>query len=165
MKRSLVIKLTVCYAGIIVLLLVFSQTAGEKIVRRIKTEQAVSSLNKEASMIIKEYLNNADTSDDTTQTLERHISSLSSLTESSIWLVDTEGIIRYDSHSTNSAAGTNISDFDAYFLQGQSYTDKTLDGLLDTPSTAVVVPVSSQMETLGYIVVFTPTSTLQESID
>lgn len=165
MKRSLVIKLTVCYAGIIVLLLVFSQTVGENIVRRIKTEQAISSLNKEASMIIKEYLNNADTSDDTTQTLERHISSLSSLTESSIWLVDTEGVIRYDSHSTDSAAGTNISDFDAYFLQGQSYTDKTLEGLLDTPSTAVVVPVSSQMETLGYIVVFTPTSKLQESID
>ncbi len=165
MKRSLVIKLTICYAGIIVLLLVLSQTAGEKTVRRIKTEQAVSSLHKEASMIIKEYLKNTDTSDDTAALLEQHISSLSGLTESNIWLVDTEGVIRYDSRSADSSAGTNISDIEPHFLQGQSYTDKTLKGLLNTPSTAVVVPVSSQMETLGYIVVFTPSSKLQESID
>lgn len=165
MKRSLVIKLTICYAGIIVLLLVFSKTAGEKIVRRIKTEQAISSLNKEASMIAKEYWNITDTSDDTPQILEQHISSLSRLTESTIWLVDTQGVIRYDSTSRNPANGTNISDIDAQFLQGQHYTDKTVDGLIDTPSTAVVVPVSSQMETLGYIIVFTPASKLQESVD
>ena len=116
-----------------------------------------STLFKEASIISSRYADNFYNESVSTSEISSQLSSLSSFTSVSVWIIDSNGVILYSTGNDLPSSGT-LSAFDpsdfgsSYYTVGHFYNEIAEDTL------SVIAPITYNFTVMGYVIIHTPIS-------
>ncbi len=115
-----------------------------------------TALYKEANYITQEYSFDipslSDPENDAQIQLRLRLKSLQIMTDTRFWVTDRQGLIIVDSSSSANREGININRFDSSLLKEPTFTGRTSHHLLSEEIFAVIYPLSSDLQTSGYLV-------------
>lgn len=163
MKLSIKWRFIFSYVLITLLMLVLLNTYGQTTIYNKLVEHEQTKLYEEAELIVKEYITDIDMLYTSDSTLRKHFSALQTLTNTRVWLVSPAGRIIMDSNLSNSFQDKYILSYDSSFLSHQSIIGKNPKGLIKEDMITVIYPLTSSLETKGYIVVMSPASKLKDN--
>ncbi|SFR71886.1 sensor histidine kinase [Anaeromicropila populeti] len=153
MKRTLLVKLTICYVLIAVTMFVFLNTYC---VNRIKHQlicEKKSVLYKEAHLISSEYMAKYYCNKLSLDDLKTQLSTIDTFLSTRIWIVKENGTIVADTRgNTDNIWFSNVNDIDPNFLSNNYVVNNTLNGAFSEPMLSVVYAVTSNLQVRGYIV-------------
>lgn len=164
MKRTLLVKLLVCYLLVAISMFTLLNTYGVNRLKHSLVERQKSVLHNEASTIASEYMGNyyLISSPGLTQNVLTQLKTIDTFLNTRIWVVNKNGTITMDTRSTyTSDAEINLNELDPNFLTN-TFSDKTyFKGILTEPMLSVVYPISYKYEIRGYIVMLTSLSSIK----
>jgi signal transduction histidine kinase len=164
MKRTLLVKLLICYLLVAISMFTLLNTYGVNRLKHSLVERQKSVLHNEASTIASEYMENyyLIPSPELTQNVLTQLKTIDTFLNTRIWIVNKNGTITMDTRSTyTSASEINLNELDSDFLT-KTFSDKTyFKGILSEPMLSVVYPIPYKYEIRGYIVMLTSLSSIK----
>ncbi len=163
MKKSLRFKFIFSYLIIALLTLILLNTYGQSTIYNKLIEYEKAQLYDEADLIARRYVPDISIFNANNMTIRQHFHSLETLTSMRVWLVTPSGDIIMDSSPTDSCQEKNINEYDTSFLAHQSIVGAYPTGLMKESMISVIYPITESVTTNGYVVLMSPTSTLDRS--
>ena len=160
-RRILYVKFIITYVifGILAFITVATLTSEMTMNYLIKNQAA--SLYKEATLISNKYASyfysNTVSSDD----VESQLDAIDTLTDSSIWIINSEGEVLYNSRSTSSPKSKTIESFNP--VSGNNYyTVGDFYGYFKEETLSVYSAITSNFKIQGYVVIHIPMKNIYE---
>lgn len=164
MKRTLLVKLLICYLLVAISMFTLLNTYGVNRLKHSLVERQKTVLHNEASIIASEYMEDyyLISSPQDTQNVLTQLKSIDTFLNTRIWIVNKNGTITMDTRSTySSVTDINLNDLDPDFLSN-TFSDNTyFKGILSEPMLSVVYPISYKYQIRGYIVMLTSLSSIK----
>ncbi|WP_455715709.1 HAMP domain-containing sensor histidine kinase [Anaerosporobacter sp.] len=164
MKRTLLVKLLVCYLLVAVSMFTLLNTYGVNRLKNSIVERQKTVLHNEAATISSEYMEDyyLISSPGLMQNVLTQLKTIDSFLNTRIWIVNKNGTITMDTRSTySSEAEINLNELDPDFLS-TTFSDNTyFEGILSEPMLSVVYPISYNYGIRGYIVMLTSLSSIK----
>lgn len=160
MKKSLRSRFILSYLVIAILTLVLLNTYGHSVVFNRLAAHEQKKLYEEAQLIAKEYVPDISVLSTADVMLRKHFTSLETLTSMRVWLVLPSGTIVMDSNRQNSCENQNLKLCDRDFLSQQFVVGERPKDLVDESMISVIYPITSSLNTSGYVVLMSPSSQL-----
>lgn len=153
MKKTLWSRLIICYiiAGTIVFLLL--NTYGTDLLKEKLTENKINQLSREADLIHSEY--KVSFSDLSLESMEIPLKSIDTFLGIRVWIVNTKGIIVFDSSYLGNAEQKNINDLNPSYLDNKISFDNNYKGIFNEPMLSLVEILDYNQKIRGYIVLHT----------
>lgn len=155
-KQTLSLKFITCYILIAVCIFTLLNTYGvyQFKCRLIETKKNV--LFQEANLVSTEYVSNYYKNQISLSSLSTQLKTIDTFLNTRIWLVDRDGNVISDTrYNTSNQPSININELDAEFLNKPFSNYTYFKGILSEPMLSVILPVSVNFETKGYIVMHT----------
>ena len=163
MKRTLLIKLTLCYLIAAVTMFVLLNSVGVRMIEDSLIERKKAVLYEEAVMIAEEYMENIHT-DYISASLSKQLRVLDTYLNARIWIVDSEGDVIGDTRGTG--VSINVNEYEETFLENTFYEGNCFPGVFFEPMLSVIQPVPYNYTIRGYICLHTSLEAVkEESID
>lgn len=157
-------KFVICYILIAIFMFTLLNTYGVHKLNTNLIENKKDVLYSEANLISTEYVSNYYKEELTLSSLVTQLKTIDTFLNTRIWLVGRDGYVIADTKQS-SAVNINVNDYDADFLTHSSSNYTIFEGIFTEPMLSVVLPVSVNFETKGYIVMHTSLNHIkQESI-
>lgn len=128
----------------------------------IRTSEFAKDLYKQAYTLSNSYSSSHYEIETDNYDYTRDIQILSYTTDTTIWLTDMDGRIRYSSNYIY--VGENIKDFSSYF-DTDSYVIGNCNGLFKRDFISIVVPIVNTYKTYGYVIVNRDYSNVTAEVD
>ncbi len=166
MKTTIRTKFILYYLLLALAMQMLFHCYGHKIVVQKILESSEANLYDKAVAICQEYI-----SDDPSSQAQLNISipelrtrlrSLDTLSDIRVWLADASGNILLDSHREHNAEQENINAYDPHFLTQRTNIGNTLGTLQGEETLSLVQPLTSNMNTKGYLVLLLPMENIQK---
>ncbi len=153
MKKTLWSRLIICYiiAGTIVFLLL--NTYGTDLLKEKLTENKINQLSREADLIHSEY--KISFSDLSLESMEIPLKSIDTFLGIRVWIVNTKGIILFDSSYLGNAEQKNIYDLNPSYLNNKISFNNNYKGIFNEPMLSLVEILDYNQKIRGYIVLHT----------
>lgn len=161
MKRSLFLKLVVCYVFIALFMFVLLNTYG---VERTKTnllEEKKNILYKEAQLISSEFMDNYFSDIIDLSTLTSQLKTVDTLLDCRIWFVNKDGIVIADTRDT-ATGELNVLDYDNCYLDSYFHVGTTMNGYFSESVLSTIYPVTASFQFRGYIVLNTAMANIEQ---
>ena len=177
MKRTLTMKLLVCYllfgAVSFIIVCTFSQMLTKKNI----IDNEASALYRESSLIASEYASDYFNSDFSAYDFQDHMELISDYLEADIWVINPDGEILLKASDASVFRSNNnkelntppkkeiIQDFDVTDFGSSYYTIGNFYDNFDEDTISVFSPITVSYQTRGYIVIHKPVSKLTDNIN
>ncbi|MBO5198346.1 MAG: HAMP domain-containing protein [Lachnospiraceae bacterium] len=152
MKRTLLIKLTLCYLIASVTMFILLNSVGVNMIEESLIEKKKAVMYEEAGRIAEQYLENIYT-DYISSNLARQLRVLDVHLDSRIWIVDTSGNVIADTRGDGTEI--NINDYDETFLENTFYRGTKFKGVFNEPMLSVIRPIPYNYAIRGYVCLHT----------
>ena len=162
MKLSLRLKYALSYLIIVLAIVFITNTYGYELMYDAILSETETCMYNEAANITNSYLRNSYLIESSLSTLRKLFASTEHLSNTRIWITDPSGRIVIDSHIKNDVEGEDINSYDKYFLSNQTINKTTIHGLLNKESIAVIYPVTSNVDTIAYVVILSPLNDVEQ---
>lgn len=154
MKRSLLLKLIICYVLTVLFMFTLLNTYGVKRVKHSLVEGKKEVLIKECQLISSEYMVNYFKQKITLDNLSTQLKTIDTFLDTQIWIVNKSGFIITDTRNSTTNM-MNIKEKDPAFFNSYFNEGTTLAGVFKEPMLSVVYPVSLGLDFKGYVVLNT----------
>lgn len=161
MKSRLSIKLFYCFLLLAISMFVILNTYGINSLEKKIINERKSIMYNEAASISSSYVTKYYKGDVKLSDLTSQITTVGSIMNARIWLVDSDGFVISDTDPRKSRNIINVLDYDPEFLD-ETFSEYTILGtILSEPMLSVVHRVVYSYKVQGYIVIFTPISLIK----
>lgn len=162
MKRSLFLKLVVCYILVGFSLFAIMNTYGISRIQHSLIEDKKNVLYEEASLIGSEYMENYFMENLSFVGLSTQLRTIDTFLNTRIWFVRTDGTILLDTRDNFvSSKDLNLNDLEPDLLDNVFSEDVTIPNVISEPVLTLVYPISSNYSLKGYIVMHTPIAAIK----
>mgnify|MGYP003319217420 CR=1 FL=1 len=153
MKKSLLLKFIFGYIIFAVIGFILIATFSHTIVFNKYRDYTASKMQKQAEIIASEYLKVYQGIPSDSSSLDS-FTLTSELTDKTIWITDSNGLIFYDS------ASVNVNNVAEAFnpVTGNKITEGTMGGMLSENSFSVFTTINGYFKTVGYVIIHEPVS-------
>lgn len=127
-------------------------------------ESAGKTLYDQAYTISNYYRNNNYKNLYSYRKNETEMSSLNSILDSTIWIMDFSGKIIYDT-SNSLYTGSTIKDFDLSYFNNKNIAVGTFFDTQPKDTLSVIAPITTSFDTIGYVVIHLPQSSLEAQVN
>ena len=166
MKRSIYVKFIITYIALSLIILVTVATLGSLLTERELVRLRARNLYDEANAIAVKHVETYYSLDRDPSALYRALSLTAVYEGSRIWLIDTTGKILIDTDLPEESQGTTaMKAFNAASFGPQYYEVSTFFDEFSEIGLHVMVPITSQMVTRGYIAVHIPMTAIYSARD
>lgn len=166
MGVSLRMKYFIVYLLLVASMLLIINRYGQTILLNTLTADQETYLYKEANIIVHNYVLDIDSlssKNASYSALKNHFKSLQIISDTRLWLTDKDGMIIVDSSITSNQEGIQITKYDKTFLNSQSYTGNLPSELIADKILAIIYPLTSDQDTVGYLILMTSLDKLQQT--
>ena len=163
MHLSLNVKFILAYIAFAILSFVGISTLTSRLMLDNATRTRASSFYQEGVYLSNQYVEtyfDEETTKGTVSRIQTQLSSLSVYLNAHIWLVSREGEIMIDSTPSFSYAHQVIPGFTSVLPSGTYYTTDNFFGMFKENTLSVLIPVTHNYHVRGYIVIYTPMSSV-----
>ena len=163
MHLSLNVKFILAYIAFAILSFVGISTLTSRLMLDNATRTRASSFYQEGVYLSNQYVEtyfDEETTKGTISRIQTQLSSLSVYLNAHIWLVSREGEIMIDSTPSSSYAHQVIPEFTSVLPSGTYYTTDNFFGMFKENTLSVLIPVTHNYHVRGYIVIYTPMSSV-----
>ena len=163
MHLSLNVKFILAYIAFAILSFVGISTLTSKLMLDNATRTRASSFYQEGVYLSNQYVEtyfDEETTKGTISRIQTQLSSLSVYLNAHIWLVSREGEIMIDSTPSSSYTHQVIPGFTSVLPSGTYYTTDNFFGMFKENTLSVLIPVTHNYHVRGYIVIYTPMSSV-----
>ena len=163
MHLSLNVKFILAYIAFAILSFVGISTLTSRLMLDNATRSRASSFYQEGVYLSDQYVEtyfDEETTQGTVSRIQTQLSSLSVYLNAHIWLVSREGEIMIDSTPSSSYAHQMIPGFTSVLPSSTYYTTDDFFGMFKENNLSVLVPVTHNYHVRGYIVIYTPMSSV-----
>ena len=163
MHLSLNVKFILAYIAFAILSFVGISTLTSRLMLDNATRTRASSFYQEGVYLSNQYVEtyfDEETTKGTVSRIQTQLSSLSVYLNAHIWLVSREGEIMIDSTPSSSYAHQVIPGFTSVLPSGTYYTTNNFFGMFKENTLSVLIPVTHNYHVRGYIVIYTPMSSV-----
>lgn len=156
MKRSLLLKLIICYILVSSSLFTIMNTYGISRIQHSLLEEKKNVLYEEASLIASEYMNTYFMKNLTLLDLRTQLRTIDTFLNTRIWFVQTDSTILLDTREPFiSMKEIHLNDLNEDLLDHVFSENVTVSNLISEPMLSLVYPVSYNYSFKGYIVMHT----------
>ena len=163
MRRSLYAKFIIAYVALAVLILTAVATLGSYLVERELISQRARALYDEANAIATTDAQIVFSRNTSADTLERTLQLIGTYQDANIWILNTEGAILF--RSDKDAENTTVDGFDAASFGPDYYEISDFYGNTEADTLHVLVPITQQMRTRGYVAIHEPMTEIYTARD
>lgn len=164
MKRSLFLKLFLCYLLAGVSLFTIMNTYGISRIQHSLVEEKKNVLYEEASLISSEYVQNYFMENLSLNGLSTQLRTIDTFLDTRIWFVQTDGTILLDTRDVYVfSKDLNLHTLSPTLLENVFTENVTIPNILTEPMLSLVYPVSSNYAVRGYIVMHTPIASIKKA--
>ncbi len=156
MKRTLSVRLLICFLIATLSFFLLLNTYGMNLLSKRLTKKKEEQLSLEANLIASEYLGSFYGDSYSTEHLNAIMKSLEKYLSIRIWIVNPSGEIIVDSSYSTPLEKININDLDPDFLGNTVHYHTEFPGLFNEPMLSYIHPVVSNYRVRGYIVLHSP---------
>lgn len=166
MKRSLLVKFTICYLFMGISTFTIWNTFGVSQIQYSLVEKKKDVLYEEAGIISTEYMNNYYMDQLSLGSLRVQLGTIDAFLNVRIWIVQTDGTVILDTRDSQLVRNqVNLSELNPDFLQNTFSKGNSFPQIFSKPMLSVVYPVTTNYQIKGYIVLHTPLAAIEnESI-
>lgn len=159
---SLGFQFIVSYLVLAIAILLLLNTYGYSVIYGHLIDSQETRLYEEATHIASGYIPPDTDPASSATTLQSQFESLQVLTDMRIWITDASGTIVLDSDVEETMIGNNILQYDDGFLNQQTISGMRPKQLIRKSMLSVIYPITSAMQTNGYLILMTPIRSLEE---
>ncbi len=160
MRHSIYAKFILSYILFGLICILFMNMWSNKRVKEQITSDTAANLYNDGTFILNNYIPK-DLSEINSEEVTARLGEAAMLNNSTLWVINTEGTILYN--SDNNYSHKVISDFDITAFGNRYYMVGTFFGSFNEKTLSVVVPITSNFETQGYILLHKDTVTIEQS--
>lgn len=155
MKKTLWVRLIICYVITALLFFLLLNTYGSNHLEKKLKNDTRTLLFKEANMISSEYIANSLNASLTLEDLKIQLESIDNFLGIRVWIINADGTIIVDSSPSGNAEKLNINDLDPHFLDTTISENNYFGGIFTQPMMSLIHPISYNFDVSGYIVLHT----------
>jgi signal transduction histidine kinase len=156
MKKTLWLRLIICYLIAGVLVFVLLNTYGMDLLENRLTDDKEDALEREARLIDSEYMSIFDDSDKSLDYLRKQLKSIDTFLNIRVWIVDASGNILADSSNAWKAEGKNVNDIFPTLLYSKPISKNIYaQGVFTEPMLSLTHLIDYNFDISGYIILFT----------
>ena len=164
MKRSLLLKLILCYILVALSMFILLNTYGVNRMKHSLVDEKKNVLIKEAQLISSEYMGSYYRQRMSLDDLTTQLTTIDTFLDTRIWIVNKAGGVISDTRrSSENPVTFNINDKDPGFLDNYYNENTTFDHFFSEPMLSVVYPVTLNLDFKGYIVMHTSMENIEKS--
>ncbi len=159
MRLSIYIKLILAYLLFALLSFLSIVFLSSKLTLDYLITDSANSLYKQANLISNEYSNSLSNSGFSAGEMTSQLTALDSFTPATIWIINTDGTIIFDSARVSAGEEENtviIEGFDPTDTGNKNYMTGHFYGMFPEEMLSVLSPINSSFRLLGYVVIHTP---------
>ncbi len=163
-KSTVYLKFIIAYLVFAVLSILTINTITSEMARDAMIRFKAAELYKEATAISNMYSKNLSNKDFTGEDFKNQLETVDTMTDTSVWILSTNGTILFDSSAPNEHISRILDPFDPadmsqyYYLVGDFY------GSFQTSMISAYSPVTSNFRRQAYIVVHSPLTSIDERL-
>lgn len=163
MKKTLLIKLILCYLIASVAMFTLLNSVGVRMIEDSLVEKKKEVMYEEAVLIAEEYLENIYT-EHISVSMAKQLKVIDQYLNARIWIVDSAGNVIADTRGTGMTI--NVNDYDDTFLDNTFCRGTYFRGVFAEPMLSVIQPIPHNYTIKGYICLHTSLEGVkEESID
>lgn len=164
MKRSLLLKLSVCYILVAILLFTILNTYGASRIQHSLIEDKKNVLYEEAALIRSEYMANYFMENLTLTSLNTQLRTIDTFLDTRILCLRADKSLLLDTRDTAAAIkNINLGNLSPELFNNVYSENVIIQGIVDSPMLSVVLPVISNYTTKGYIVMFSSMNSIKSA--
>ncbi len=162
MKKTLWLRLILCYLISVVMVFILVNTYGMTLLKNKLKKDQINLLYKEASLIANAYRGNIFVENNLDNDLASQFKSIDTYLNIRVWIVNREGRIIADSSNVNNPLDINLNDLDPQFLNKTLSENTMFKNIFREPMLSVIYRVDYNFRLRGYIVLHSPMSEIQD---
>ena len=162
MKKTLWLKLILCYLISVVMVFILVNTYGMTLLKNKLKKDQINLLYKEASLIANAYRGNIFVENNLDDDLASQFKSIDTYLNIRVWIVNWEGRIIADYSNVNNPLDVNLNDLDPQFLIKTLSENTMFKNIFREPMLSVIYRVDYNFRLRGYIVLHSPMSEIQD---
>ncbi|CUH91759.1 sensor histidine kinase [Herbinix luporum] len=162
MKKTLWLRLILCYLISVVMVFILVNTYGMTLLKNKLKKDQINLLYKEASLIANAYRGNIFVENNLDDDLASQFKSIDTYLNIRVWIVNREGRIIADSSNVNNPLDINLNDLDPQFLNKTLSENTMFKNIFREPMLSVIYRVDYNFRLRGYIVLHSPMSEIQD---
>ena len=166
MKTTIRTQFIISYLFLVLAMILLTNFYGRQAIQDYLFDEAENSMYEAANVINSEYLDEITATRSTTDIsfsiLRRKFSVFEKMSKTRIWLANESGQILVDSNKTYNKEGNNILQYDSSFFNNLSSKHATLGSLQEEEVLSVIYPLTSNMNTTGYLILMRPVQEIKE---
>ncbi|WP_276929913.1 sensor histidine kinase [Herbinix luporum] len=162
MKKTLWLRLILCYLISVVMVFILVNTYGMTLLKNKLKKDQINLLYKEASLIANAYRGNIFVENNLDDDLASQFKSIDTYLNIRVWIVNREGRIIADSSNVNNPLDVNLNDLDPQFLIKTLSENTMFKNIFREPMLSVIYRVDYNFRLRGYIVLHSPMSEIQD---
>jgi len=164
-KKTLGLRLIICYLAAVVLAFVLVNTYGKSLLEKKLIDESKNRLSEEADFIVSEYLTIFSDSTRSSDKLRMQLASISKFLGIRTWVVSDIGKIIIDSSERLNAQGKNVAILYPSLLKSGFMSNVYVPEAFSEPMLALTRTISYNYDVNGYIILFTSHADIQQSIN
>lgn len=162
MKSILQLKFMALYIIFGFLSFFTTATLTNQLVEDRLMEDTSRTLYKEAALIASDYLPSYFSEDSPLYAVQSQLAAMRLYLESSLWFVDSTGVLITSSNIEGTSAPEAIEEFDPAEIGGNQYISGTYHGYFNEDVITVMAPVTQGFYTRGYLLIHSPVTNIEE---
>lgn len=165
MKKTLWLRLIICYLTAVVLVFVLIDTYGKSLLKHRLINENKQQLNDEADFIVSEYLSMFTDRTKSSENLKIQLKSFNKFLGIRTWIVNDIGKVVIDSSDSFglNAEGRNVADYSPKLLDTGFISDVYFPEFFSEPMLALTRPISYDYDVSGYIILFASYKAIETS--